>query len=234
MNPSRLELSEDCENVYAVLARGGLALVPTDIGYGLVACSESAVARIYELKGRPSEKPCVTVATRAVLRDVALLQDERLRGWIERTSATTPLAVINRVRPQSALLQNLAPGVLSQATSNGTIATFHNAGALLTRLAERALLDGRLVVGSSANVSRTGNNYRLEEVPESIRSRVDLTLDRGPARYENPGRLATTIIDLTTYRFHRKGINHDFIAAAWEEMRAELESSSDALRSGAR
>ena len=33
-------------------------LLPTDVGYGLVAMQDSAVEQIYQLKGRPLSKPC--------------------------------------------------------------------------------------------------------------------------------------------------------------------------------
>ncbi|HET7481916.1 MAG TPA: Sua5/YciO/YrdC/YwlC family protein, partial [Actinomycetota bacterium] len=47
------------EEAAAVLRDGGLVVIPTDTVYG-VACSplsETAVAAIFALKGRPTEKP---------------------------------------------------------------------------------------------------------------------------------------------------------------------------------
>jgi tRNA A37 threonylcarbamoyladenosine synthetase subunit TsaC/SUA5/YrdC len=196
-------------------------LLPTDVGYGLVACSDDAIARIYELKGRPQAKACVTVANAAILGDVAVLADERLRPWIEQMARRTPIAVINRVRPDSDLLATLSPFAYGQATTDGTIATFLNAGALVSRIAELALADGRLVVGSSANLASTGNNYRLADVPAAIRDLVDLVIDGGDARYQNTERLATTMLDLTTYEFRRIGIAAAEIQASWEAFRSE-------------
>ena len=50
-----------------VLARGGIALLPTDTIYGLhaLAGSDAAVVRIAELKGRPDDKPFVVIAASA-------------------------------------------------------------------------------------------------------------------------------------------------------------------------
>ncbi len=222
---------QDFERAYQVLRQGGLVLLPTDVGYGLVGCSERAVARIYELKGRSSSKPCVTVANQELLAEVAVLRDERYRGWLAQISANLPIAVINRVRESSLLLRSTPPEVLAQATSAGTIATFLNAGELVSALGERLRHDQQLLVGSSANLSSTGNNYALAEVPASIRSSVDLEIDHGPARYRNSGRLATTVLDLTQGTILRKGIHHAFIAASWESFQRSLREDSLALAS---
>jgi tRNA A37 threonylcarbamoyladenosine synthetase subunit TsaC/SUA5/YrdC len=212
--PSSFEQHVDA--AYTVLTQGGVVLLPTDVGYGLVGMSESAVSRIYQLKGRPSTKPCVTVTTAEILHDVADLPEARLREWMLRLAATVPVAFIQRLRPGSWLLSKTPANVLEQATHAGTIATFLNAGALVTALAERAYLEGKLVVGSSANVSGTGNNYALDEVPASIRLGVDWVIDGGTARYQNRARLATTVLDLTRGKFLRKGIHFDTIAASWD------------------
>ena len=206
----------------SVLTDGGLVLLRTDVGYGLIGCSEQAVTRIYELKGRPSSKPCIAVANMTILDDVALLPDERLRAWIERISARTPIAVVNRTRPDSTLLAALPPAVREQSTSNGTIATFLNAGRLVSLLGALLWNDGRLLVGSSANTSFTGNNYRLEDVPASIRDNVDLEIDDGVAPYANAERKATTILDLVNYRVVREGINYGLIGASWGEFLGQL------------
>jgi tRNA A37 threonylcarbamoyladenosine synthetase subunit TsaC/SUA5/YrdC len=210
-------MTTDAQRAYEILCDGGVVLLPTDVGYGLVACCDDAVARIYELKGRPQAKPCVTVATAAILADVASLPNERLRHWIHEIARQTPIAVINRVHPESVLLDQLTPFMRGQATTNGTIATFMNAGKLVSAIAELALADDRLVVGSSANLAFAGNNYRLEDVPRSIREHVDLVIPGGRARYHNADRLATTILDLTASSFLRVGIQHALIAASWQE-----------------
>lgn len=207
------QLEVDVTAVYATLRAGGLALVPTDVGYGLVALEEEAVRRIYELKGRPAAKPCVTVGNLEILGHVADVPGDT-REWIAETSRLTPLAVVARL-VENPLVAAMSPYVLGQATHAGTIALFFSAGRILEGLAERALDDGRVVMGSSANLSGTGNNYALEDVPASMRDGADLVIDRGPAWYRNERQLASTILDLTTGRFIREGVNYERIAAAW-------------------
>jgi hypothetical protein len=141
--------------------------------------------------------------------------DADVRGWIDQVTRLTPLAVVARLDPASRLLASMSPYVQTQATQNGTIATFHNAGLIVQRVAELALADGLLVVGSSANLSGTGNNDRMSDVPLSMRGGADLVIDRGPVWYGNEQRLATTILDLTTGTFQRKGVNFALIERAW-------------------
>ena len=82
----------DARRMYTLLADGGLALARTNTGYGLVAMKSDAVRRIYELKGRSAQKPCVTVGTMAILDDVATGVEPEVRGWLSRAVARWPMA----------------------------------------------------------------------------------------------------------------------------------------------
>jgi tRNA A37 threonylcarbamoyladenosine synthetase subunit TsaC/SUA5/YrdC len=213
---------QDAAQIYAALSAGGLALVPTDVGYGLVAMESSAVQRIYELKGRPLAKPCVTVADRRIFDEVSEPIDADVRAWIDSVTRRTPLAVVTRLAPASRLLASMSDYVRSQATQSGTIATFHNAGPIVSAVAALAYQDGRVVVGSSANTSGTGNNPSLRDVPDEMRRGVDLVVDHGPAWYGTDAREATTILDLTTGRFQRKGVNFALIERSWRARQDDL------------
>lgn len=81
----------DMENVVATLETGGVAAVPTDTVYGLVASALDAVAveRVYELKDRDASKPLIVLLSGA--------QEMRQFGigavWMERARAYWPGAV---------------------------------------------------------------------------------------------------------------------------------------------
>jgi tRNA A37 threonylcarbamoyladenosine synthetase subunit TsaC/SUA5/YrdC len=205
----------DAQRVYKTVTAGGLVLLPTDVGYGLVAIEEDAVRRIYELKGRPATKPCVTVANAEILARVSRPIADDVREWLAEITRLTPLAVVTR-HASSPLLERCSDYVRAQATHAGTIALFFKAGRILERVAELALADGKLLIGSSANLSGTGNNYSLPEVPETMRAGADLVIDRGPAWYRNSRQLASTILDLTSGEFLRKGVNYNLIHEAWQ------------------
>lgn len=211
----RIDIEADARRMYALLADGGLVLAQTNTGYGLVAMRSSAVRRIYELKGRPAQKPCVTVGTMEILEDVAVNIDGETKGWLAEAIATWPMAVIARTNRRSRLLASFEPFVASQCTKGDTIATFFGVGDLIARAAAIAFEHGQLVVGSSANLAGTGNNYTLDAVPSSIRSAVDLEIDYGPSPFTSDAKLASTILDLTRGEFQRKGVAFDEVESSW-------------------
>ena len=215
-------IDRDARRMYTLLAEGGLALARTNTGYGLVAMKSDAVRRIYALKGRSAQKPCVTVGTMEILDDVATGVQPETRSWLSRAVARWPMAVIARTNPRSVLLAGFEPFVASQCTKEDTIATFFGVGELIARTATLAHEHGQLIVGSSANLAGTGNNYTLDAVPDSIRRAVDLELDYGVAPFTTDLKLASTILDLTLGTFQREGVAFAEVEASWREfMRAQ-------------
>lgn len=222
-----MDIETTARQIYDTLTTDGLAVVPTAAGYGILAMGRSGVERIYALKGRPTSKPCVTVTTWPIFDQVTCEVDPDTRGFIRQTLSYAPLAVIARVRPDAPLLTRLDPIVLSQCTQAGTIATFHGAGTLVTRVAELAFADGRLVVGSSGNRSGAGNAYALDEVP--ARLEAELVVDVGTIPMPGGVRLATTILDLATGRFLREGVQFPRIAREWAAHPASRNGQHDQL-----
>lgn len=210
-----MTIENDAQAAYRTLRRGGLVLLPTDVGYGLVAMEDDAVKALYEAKGRPLSKPCVTVANASIFDELVMPIDRVAREWLAETSMRTPIAVIAGLDPASRLLASMSPYVREQATQKDSIATFHSAGPIVERIAELAYADGRVVMGSSANLAGTGNNYRFEDVPDSMRRMAALAIDRGPAWYMNDEKLASTILDLRSGAFQRQGINYALIERSW-------------------
>ena len=210
-------IENDARRMYTLLSDGGLALARTNTGYGLVAMRSDAVRRIYALKGRSQAKPCVTVGTMTILDDVAKGIELDVRGWLARAVAQWPMAVIARMNRQSVLLSSWEPFVASQCTKDDTIATFFGVGELIARTATIAYGHGQLIVGSSANLAGTGNNYTLDAVPDEIRRAVDLEFDYGVAPFTTDRKLASTILDLTRGAFQREGVAFAEVQASWRE-----------------
>ena len=208
-----MDIEREAWQVYVTLVAGGVAVVPTNAGYGLLAMGPQGVRRIYEMKGRPKTKPCVLVTTWRIFDEVAAPIDPDVREWIVDTLRWTPLAVVTRLNPGSRMLSCLDPFVRVQGTRDETLATFHEAGPLVTRVAEIACEEGRLVFGSSGNRSGAGNAYTLEEVPS--RFEADAIIDRGPIAIPGGARLATTILDLPNGRFLREGLHFERIRDSW-------------------
>lgn len=213
-------IEADARRMYALLADGGLALARTNTGYGLVAMRSDAVRRIYALKGREASKPCVTVGTMEILDDVATDIAPDIRAWLSGAVKQWPMALIARTNLRSSLLPKWEPFVRSQCTKADTIATFFGVGDLIAGAATLAHAKGELIVGSSANLAGTGNNYTLDSVPDAIRNAVDLEFDYGVAPFTSDRRLASTILDVTRGTFQREGCAFEQVAASYKEFLA--------------
>lgn len=163
----------------------GVAVFPADTVYGL-ACSPSdpaAVARLYALKGRPSDKPSAVM-----FFDVAAA----LAGLPELGPRTR--AVFERLLPGPVTLLVENPERRFAAACASDPATLGiRVPALDAPLAALASVDVA-VMQSSANAAGGADARRLEDVPAGIRAGADLVLDAGP----RPG-VSSTVVDLRDY-----------------------------------
>lgn len=209
------QLRRDAHALYRLLAEGGLALAPTGTGYRLVAMRSAAVRRLYQLKGRLPSKPCVTVGSLGVVDDITAGIDTATRRWVAAATARWPLAVVARLNPRSPLLSRTEPYVVARCIADDSIASLFGAGPLVATAAALALRDGHLLVGSSAKAVGTGHNYVLEEVPLPMRQGVDQVFTSAAPAPATALRLASTMLDLRTGVFLRRGVAYDEIERAW-------------------
>jgi L-threonylcarbamoyladenylate synthase len=163
------------------VARGGVALFPADTVYGLATGAESAegVRRLYEIKGRPQDRPAAVMFFR--------LDDA--------------LAALPELGPRTRdALERLLPGPVTLLLPNPDRRFPLACGPAPERLGLRvpdvpALADVRTpVLQSSANPSGGTDVRRLADVDSGIRAQVDLELDGG----ELPG-TPSTVVDLTRF-----------------------------------
>lgn len=165
------------------IEEGGVAVFPADTVYGLACDPEkpAAVARLYELKGRPPAKPAAVM-------------------WFDRERALAALPELgSRTR---AALERLTPGgvTLLLPNPNGRFplaaGPAGEGGALGVRIPSVPQLQTvpLVILQSSANASGGPDARALEDVPEAIRRAADLVLDAGPL----PG-TPSTVIDLRAY-----------------------------------
>jgi L-threonylcarbamoyladenylate synthase len=172
---------EAVRRLRACLRAGGVAVLPTDTVYGL-ACDplqEGAVRRLYELKGRPPQRPAAVMffALEAAL------------------GALPELAARERVA-----LKALLPGPLTLLLPNrrnryplacGSGALGLRVPQLPKRLAALVALDAP-VMQSSANLSGGVEARRIGDVEGIVLEGADLVIDGG----ELPG-VASTVLDLS-------------------------------------
>jgi L-threonylcarbamoyladenylate synthase len=193
--------AEEAEAFDSCIEAGGVALFPSDTVYGLATDPESAdgVRRLYELKGRPPERPAAVMFF-ALAPALAALPELG-----ERTRAA---------------LHRLLPGQLTLLVPNPARRYPLACGPEPERLGLRVpRLDGPAgpVLQSSANRSGGPDARRLEDVDAPIRAGADLQIDGG----ELSG-TPSTVVDLT--RYERDGI-HSIVrdgAVSPEELAAAL------------
>jgi L-threonylcarbamoyladenylate synthase len=165
------------------LLAGGVAVLPTDTVYGL-ACDplrREAVRRLYELKGRPPERPA---AVMFFTLDAALEALPEL-GARERAALEALLP-----GPLTVLLPNRE---LRYPLTGGSDTLGLRVPRLPERLAAlRAVEDP--IMQSSANLSGGPDTRRLADIPSALLEGADLALDGG----ELPG-TASTVLDLREY-----------------------------------
>ena len=163
------------------MADGGVALFPADTVYGLACDPESpqAVGRLYEIKGRPPERPAAVMF---------FVLEEALVALPDLGSRTRDA------------LERLLPGPVTLLLPNPErrfpLACGPSPDRLGLRVPDVPLLADvrRPVMQSSANPSGGADARRLDDVDPAIRAAVDLELDGG----ELPG-TPSTVIDLSDY-----------------------------------
>ncbi len=180
--------AQDAIQLEACLADGGVAVFPADTVYGLCCdpLNERAVRRLYELKGRPAERPAAVM----FFALACLLRALREIGARERVAVEALLpGPVTLLLPNRTRRFSLAcgPGEGGAGTLGLRVPAWP---ASLEALAQVDIP----VLQSSANLSGEPDARRLRDVPESIRAGADLVLDGG----ELPG-TPSTVIDLSDY-----------------------------------
>ncbi len=210
--PEAGQIQRDAQRVFDVVCAGGVALIPLDVAYALVAATPAAVRRIYAAKGRDFSKPMGLVgglAAHEALHDL----DGTRRAMVHAVTVrhNLPVSVVAPLRQDHAYVQRLDEFVRRQSTLDGTLNLLLNAGALRTELARLCWEYRQPMVGTSANVSMTGSCYTVQGMDSAILAICDEVVDHGESKYHNPAGLSSTIIDFGAMRVVRRGVCFDRI-----------------------
>jgi L-threonylcarbamoyladenylate synthase len=165
-----------------ILAQGGIVACPTETFYALAAdaLQESALQRLFKIKGRPADKAVlVLVADREMAAEVA----EHFTPTAEKSMSLFWPGPLTLILPAKAGL----PALLTAQT--GTIGIRQSGHPLARRLCQ---LYGRPLTGTSANLSGREPLSRADEIEPELGELVDLILENGPC----PGGLPSTILNV--------------------------------------
>lgn len=180
-------LSDDPDVALDRLRSGGLVAVPTETVYGLAADAErpDAVARIYEVKGRPVDHPLIVHVAGLTALD----------GWVaDLTAEARALGAACWPGPLTMLLPRGPRATDSVTAGRATIGVRSPAHALTHDLLERF---GGGLAAPSANrfgrVSPTTAQHVLDDIGDLLVPGRDLVLDGGPCSVG----VESTIVDLS-------------------------------------
>jgi L-threonylcarbamoyladenylate synthase len=174
-------VQEQVEKGVSTLKKGGVVAFPTDTVYGLGAsiAIDSAVEKVYRIKGRPRN-----MALPLLLADFAQL---------EQVAISIPASarlLADKFWPGPLTLVLLKSDSVSDIVSSGkTIAVRIPDHPIPTAL---ALGIGTAIIGTSANLSGQPNALNAEEVRAQLGDKVDLIIEG-----DCPGGRESTVVDLT-------------------------------------
>lgn len=211
-------LQADAARILDILEEGGVAIIPLDVAYGILAARESGMKRIFDAKNRSYGKPSGMFADWRLSAGIHILDTDR-HGMIRDMAETggLPFSVVAPYRDDHPLIRAVDPFVFGASTKDGTLDMLLNAGQLHDELARQSAARGMLVFGSSANLSLTGSKYRLEDIDAPVRQAADLALDYGLSKYANPEGRSSTIIDFTDFTVIRIGVEFDRLKGQFQK-----------------
>ena len=194
--------------VFDVLLNDGIIVIPSKLGYGILALQESAVERFYHLKNRPLDKPSGILATPEIFSEVT---DSVFKDQVSKFHL--PVGLIEVPKWDHPAIKTL-PNV---TTIKGSIAFFLNLDPFMTELAKYAWEKKLLITLSSANKAGFGNSLEYEKLDQDFKNKVelsiegdDLTWKKQRGQFDN---ITSTIIDLPGRRLIRDGIFADRVKA---------------------
>ncbi len=173
----------EIERAAEAIRRGRLVVVPTETVYGLAAdaTNPDAIARVFALKGRPSDNPLIVhVDTTPMLESVA--RDIPDAAW----------TLVNRFWPGPLTLVLPRADAVPDAVSAGlpsVAVRMPNHPVALALVAE----SGRPLAAPSANRFQALSPTRAEDVSREIRAGAFAVLDGGPSAVG----LESTVLSLT-------------------------------------
>jgi tRNA A37 threonylcarbamoyladenosine synthetase subunit TsaC/SUA5/YrdC len=209
---SSLDIRGDARRVIDVVKRGGIAILPNDVGYAMCGASMDPLRKIYDSKRRGSHKRNAMAADLQTQRELHTL-DTRAQAMVEAivVDHDLPIGVIASFRADHPLMATLDEEGLSTCTAVGTVGLLLNAGPLHAEVCRLSREEVVPLFGSSANLTGTGPRFRVEDIPEELRRIADITIDYGLRRFHIYKR-SGTLINFSTMEVIRIGSCYELIS----------------------
>lgn len=203
-------IEEDALRVFRVLLNRGVAIIPSDVGYAVIATDAEALNRILAAKRRRPHKKHAMIGSYALHREVRnLLPYEADMVRFLTVDLDLPLGVVASYRTEHPMIYMLSSSTLQQSSIEGMLAMLVNGGQLQDEISRLATQEEIPLLGSSANLTGTGTEVLVEDTAE-IRGVSDLIIDYGRQKYSHP-RSSSAMIDFQNHRPLRYDACYDVV-----------------------
>ncbi|RHZ43082.1 L-threonylcarbamoyladenylate synthase [Aspergillus thermomutatus] len=206
-----IDIPTDAARVLAVLSAGGTAIIPSSVGYGIVATDPLALQRIFTAKRRQPHKRHAVIGSYALHRELHVLPAEHAAlVRLLAVDLNLPLGVIAPYRGDHPLMRKLDAETLAASSVDGTVAMLVNGGPFQEELVRVTAAAGMALLGSSANLTGQGTKTVVEEIEPEVREAADIVVDYGRVRDGWP-RASSTMVDFERMRVVRFGACYEVI-----------------------
>ncbi|KAJ5371520.1 uncharacterized protein N7496_007612 [Penicillium cataractarum] len=196
---------DDAQRVLKVLKDGGIAIIPSNVGYGIVATDPEALCRIFNAKKRQPHKRHAMIGNYDLHKDIHNLP-ARGAEMVRRLTVDLdlPLGVVASYHPDHPIIKKIPEYLLNQSSVGGTMAMLVNGGKFQEELSKLASNEELPLLGSSANLTGTGTKVTVEEIEPEIKAAANIIIDYGRQKYSHP-RPSSTMINFNDLRVLRFG-----------------------------
>lgn len=204
----------DAARTMEVVLNGGIAIIPTTVGYVILATTTEAIGRIIKVKQRGPTKLNAMVGNKSLHAALHVLDaGSRQAVRLITDGYDLPMGTVGPADLSHPMIKGLEPEVLDRTTKDGTIAMLMNAGPLLDAIGQLSFEAGKLLIGSSANLSLQGTKFRATDIEQEVRDAADIVIDYGLMRWARYGR-SSTMVNVQDWSVVRYGSCFDLIDEA--------------------
>jgi len=208
---SAFDIQGDAKRAMDVILNGGIAIIPSYVGYVILGATTEAINKTIEVKERGPSKLNAVIGCASMHAALHVLEGRNRE--IVRTITQgydLPMGTVAPADLNHPMMKNLDTEVFERTTLGGTIAMLLNAGPLMDAMADLSFEAGQLVVGSSANLSLHGTKFRAQDIEPQVLNAADIVIDYGLMRWANYGR-SSTMVNVHDFSVVRYGSCLDLI-----------------------
>ena len=208
---SAFDIQGDAKRAMDVILSGGIAIIPSYVGYVILGATTEAINKTIEVKERGPSKLNAVIGCASMHAALHVLEGRNRE--IVRTITQgydLPMGTVAPADLNHSMMKNLDTEVFERTTLGGTIAMLLNAGPLMDAMADLSFEAGQLVVGSSANLSLHGTKFRAQDIEPQVLNAADIVIDYGLMRWANYGR-SSTMVNVHDFSVVRYGSCLDLI-----------------------